>query len=167
MRLTPSRHRETLGSYHWIFLALPSPLPETLINANPQFYFTHTINSWTGTRWKGKLDPIAMESWVGQYSDESVVTGALEDYRAGASIDLDDDAEDTASAAGGALSMELLVLYSAHLGRRFDVEGVWKALAKGPVRIVKVGDEQTGHFIPIETEDTLKEMLEWLSRLQN
>ena len=166
MRLTNSRHRETLGSYHWIFLALPSPLPETLINANPKFYFTHTIDSWTGTRWKGKFDPSAMDSWVGQYSNESVVTGALEDYRAGASVDLDDDAEDTASVGGGAVGVELLVLYSAHLGRRFDVEGIWKPLAKGGFKCVKVGDEQTGHFIPIETDDTLEEMREWLSRLQ-
>ena len=167
MRLTPARrHTETLGSYHWIFLALPTPLPETLINANPKFYFTHTIDNWTGARWKGLFDPLAMQSWIGQYDDPKVVLGALEDYRAGSSIDMDDDAQDTASERGGMVEMELLVLYSAHLGHRFEVQGVWKALAKGPLKIVKVGDEKTGHFLPIETDDTLKEMLEWMGRLQ-
>ena len=49
MSLAKNTHAETFIYYHWIFLALPSPLPETLISASPSFYFTHTINSWTGT----------------------------------------------------------------------------------------------------------------------
>lgn len=38
MALDKGNHSETFKSYHWIFLALPSPLPETLIGNDPHFY---------------------------------------------------------------------------------------------------------------------------------
>ena len=32
-----------LGSYHWMFLAVPAPVPERLIAADPDFYIRHLL----------------------------------------------------------------------------------------------------------------------------
>ncbi|KAL8292811.1 hypothetical protein RQP46_000505 [Phenoliferia psychrophenolica] len=158
------RHQETFKSYHWIVLALPSPLPETLFNGSTVF-FESNIDSWTGSRFKGKFTAAAKSSWVDQYLEPAVVTGALEDYRAGASIDLDHDEADE-KAGTAAVLCPLLALYSVHLSRRFDVDAIWKDLGKASVRSVQVGDEQTGHFLPIEAvEDTVREVVEWMKAL--
>lgn len=163
---------ETFRSYHWIFLALPSPLPETLIGADPDFYMKYTIDSWTGSRFlpaRTKGSPhystnyvVAFDSWVGQYKNPEVIEGCLEDYRAGVSIDLVHDAEDLGILPA---SMETLLLYSVHLGKRFDVEGVWENLVRKG-RSLAVGDDETGHFLPVEaSEQVAKEMKTWLGEI--
>lgn len=169
MKLFPSRHYETFKSYHWIFLALDSPLPETLIGQNPAFYITHTIDSWTGSRHKNGLNPIAMNSWVGQYDSPDVILGALEDYRAGAGVDIDHDLEDEQrdGGEGAKVHCSLLVLFSVHLRKRFDVAKVWEGLAGAELRCVHVGDEGTGHFLPVEAaEETAREMVDWIATLK-
>lgn len=100
-----------------------------------------------------------------QYNEPAVVQGALEDYRAGASIDLDHDEEDE-RLGRATVECPLLVLYSVHLGNRFDVDGIWKDLAKGTLRSIQVGDEATGHFLPLEAvEETTREVVEWMAGL--
>lgn len=87
-----------------IYLALPDPMPEEMIASNPQYYYecqylsprVHhyssapvTLNKWTGDRFRGKLNPEAMKSWIEPYvQDRSRIIGSLEDYRAGATLDL-------------------------------------------------------------------------------
>ncbi|KAL8292273.1 hypothetical protein RQP46_001739 [Phenoliferia psychrophenolica] len=162
MSLEEGRHRMTFRSYHWFFLALPSPLPETMIGASIRFYMTYTIDSWTGTRMKGKLNPAAVASWVNQYDDPAVISGSLEDYRAGATIDLEHDDQDDVAA----VSTPVLILYSHHLAKWFDVEGIWKELSSGDYKAVQVGDEATGHFLPVEAaEESTREVVDWMQAL--
>ncbi|KAF5355552.1 hypothetical protein D9758_006302 [Tetrapyrgos nigripes] len=160
------KHRMTFGTYHWIFLALPSPLPETLIGASSDFYYSHTIESWTGPRSRGNFDPIAVASWVEQYRNPAVITGALEDYRAGASIDLEHDEEDERDGTA-AVDCPLLVLHSVGFGEKNDVKGIWEPLAApGKIQIRSVGDDQVGHFIPVEAaQETVAELVPWLKTL--
>ncbi|KAK1224780.1 hypothetical protein PQX77_012298 [Marasmius sp. AFHP31] len=159
-------HRTTFGTYHWIFLALPPPLPETLISASSDFYYAHTIQSWTGPRFQGRYNPIALASWIEQYRNPAVLTGALEDYRAGATIDLEDDREDEQN-GHAAVDCSLLVLHSVQFGRKFDVKGIWEKLgAPGKVTVKSVGDEDVGHFIPIEAaQEVVAELIPWLNSL--
>lgn len=176
MSLAQNNHKETFGAYHWVFLALPPPLPETLISASSDFYFHYTIASWTGKRFKHDdapesslkgvpsldFDPSALASWIDQYHDPAVLQGALEDYRAGATIDLVHDAE-----ASG-VECPLLVLHSVYLGEGPDVKAIWNAEPVDTTLLLvkQVGDEETGHFIPIEAaEDCAREIKEWLSGL--
>ncbi|KAI5475252.1 hypothetical protein MNV49_001699 [Pseudohyphozyma bogoriensis] len=160
MKYETGRHSETFGMYHWIFLALPPPIPETLINASSDAYFTATIDSWTGPRFKGKYVKEAMDSWVQQYRDPKVVEASLEDYRAGASIDLDDDERDEREGKEK-VDCPLLSLSSYFLEKRYDVKAVWEKLGRGTVEAYRVGDEETGHFLPVEAaEDTARRMVD-------
>ena len=38
-----------LGSYHWLFLAQPAPLPERLIGRDSDFYLRHLLDRWGGS----------------------------------------------------------------------------------------------------------------------
>lgn len=83
-----------LKAYHWTFLAQPYPLPETLINANPDYYLEHTLKSWTGDQTLDAFDQVAMESYLTQMREPARVRAMCEDYRAGATIDRELDKQD-------------------------------------------------------------------------
>ena len=96
-------------------------------------------------------------------------------YRAGATHDVEDDKNSginpvtrPASEAAPAFKRPLLILYSHHLGRRFDVGGIWRELSHpDKVSVHQVGDETTGHFIVNEKqEETGKRLREWLDTLE-
>ncbi|GAA5957752.1 hypothetical protein JCM21900_004960 [Sporobolomyces salmonicolor] len=163
MSYDKSRHAKTLSAYHWILLALPPPLPETLISSNPSFYIRHTIDSWAGSRFKGKFDEDAMRSWTEQYRNEEVVTGALEDYRAGISVDLDHDEADERTGKER-VDCPVLALWSEYLAKTYNVGKVWEALGPlGGVEGRRVGDGQTGHFVPLEaTAECVESLKGWL-----
>src|SRR3546814_17928141 len=39
-----------MNSYHWLLLAQPAPLPETLVGADGPGYVRHLIDRWAGHR---------------------------------------------------------------------------------------------------------------------
>ncbi|GAA5914519.1 hypothetical protein JCM6882_000407 [Rhodosporidiobolus microsporus] len=177
MSLTNNTHAITLKSYHWVLLALPSPLPEMLLSSRStrRWFIHHNLTAWSGSasRRLGALypsfadggiakeeeeetttfHPDAMKQWVEQYDDPAVLAGALEDYRAGATVDLADDAADASSPLGttspspsagdGGLahgllppSTALLALWSAglergDLARPNAVRDTWVAIGGG------------------------------------
>ncbi|KAJ3790743.1 putative epoxide hydrolase [Lentinula aff. detonsa] len=161
-----NNHQLTLNTYHWIFLAQPPTLPETLIGASSDYYFSHTIESWTGPRYRGNLDPIAVASWVEQYRNPAVLTGSLEDYRAGASIDLEHDEEDEKSGKA-AVDCPLLILHTREFkAQHKDVADIWEPLGSNGVIVKQVGDDQVGHFLPIEAAaDAIPELISWMNEI--
>ena len=65
---------------NWFFLAQPAPFPETLINANPEFYLNHILDSWS-------LHPemIPRESrkeYLVHFSKPAVIEKICAEYRA-------------------------------------------------------------------------------------
>jgi haloacetate dehalogenase len=98
---------KALASYHWSFLAVPAPVPERLIGADPEFYIRHLLQRWAG-RFEA-LDPAAVAAYVGQFRDPAVIAATCADYRAGASVDRADDAEDRQR--GAKLACPLLLIW--------------------------------------------------------
>ena len=113
--------------WHWFFLIRPAPLPETLIEANPEQY----LRSVMGSRSAG-LKPFtdeAFSEYVRCISLPDSARGICEDYRASASVDLEHDRADIE--AGRKLNMPLLVLWGAEgiVGRCFDPLHEWQQVA--------------------------------------
>ena len=81
-----------IGAFHWPFLAQPAPVPEKMIGSDPEFFLHHLLE-----RWVGDGRPLA-ESAVAEYSRHirkaTVIEAMVEDYRAGATIDLLHDQQD-------------------------------------------------------------------------
>ena len=100
-----------LRIYHWMFLAQPYPLPERLIQANPDEYFGHTLRSWAkvGT---DPFDPRALEHYLTAFRDPLRIHAACEDYRAGARADFDHDKADVES--GHKIAAPVLVLWGGN-----------------------------------------------------
>jgi len=161
-------HKETFRNAHWIYLALPSPVPETLLSASSDIYFRGAFERMTGAGLKNsdgtlKYEAEALESWITQYRDPLVLQGSLEDYRAGASIDIEHDSD-----PNSVVHCPILVLTGAHLSNRVDVEGIWKAerLDAQKLTVLSVGDDHVGHFIPYEAaEDCATKLVTWLEGL--
>lgn len=132
--------RFALGYWHWPFLAQPHPVPETLIAADPQFFF---LDAQFGGVLRGFE---AAEDYARCLSDGKVVHAICEDYRAGATYDRRLDDQDRA--AGRTITCPTQVLWGDRgaLPGWYDVLGVWRDWADEVT-----GEALTcGHFLPEE-----------------
>jgi haloacetate dehalogenase len=138
---------KALSSYHWSFLAVPAPVPETLIAADPDFYIRHLLDRWVGR--PDALHPQAVAAYLRQFHEPNVIAATCEDYRAGASIDRREDGEDRAR--GAQVACPVLVLW----GRRYLTSktasplAAWRNWAPD-VREVAL---DCGHFIAEEAPE--------------
>lgn len=135
--------------WHWFFLIRPAPLPETLIEADPESY----LRSVMGSRSAG-LKPFTAEAF-GEYlrclKQPGTARGICEDYRASASIDLDHDRADIDT--GRHLNLPLLVLWGAEgtVGRCFEPLKEWQHVATD----VRGKALPAGHYIAEEAPELL------------
>ncbi|WP_432258961.1 alpha/beta fold hydrolase [Cupriavidus sp. TMH.W2] len=140
--------------WHWFFLIQPAPFPETLINAEPDFY----IQKLMGLRHAGltPFAPDAMAAYTAAMRDPARVHAMCEDYRAAATIDLEHDRADRE--AGRRLALPLRVLWGEHgvVARCFEPLVLWQEVAAE----VSGRALPCGHYIPEEAaEALLEEML--------
>lgn len=148
-----------LKAYHWMFLAQPKPLPETLIAANSDFYAEHTLKSWTQSKSLDAFAPEALAHYKALLSAPERVHAVCEDYRAGATFDRAADEADRA--AGRKITCPTLVLWgSDYVGRShagpLDAWRAWCTDVRGQAI-------NSGHFLAEENpEDTLAALLEFL-----
>jgi haloacetate dehalogenase len=136
------------GYWHWSFLALPAPLPERLIAGDPDAFFDLHVRDQLGL---GEPAP-----YRHAFDDPAAIEAMCEDYRAGATVDVEHDAADRS--AGRRIECPLLVLWAARGGLpRFygDVLDVWRPWA----RSVTGAAIDARHFLaedsPEETADRL------------
>ena len=130
--------------YHWMFLAQPFPLPETLIAAAPRAYVDHTLASWTGAGALAPFEGPALEDYRAAFADPERVHAMCEDYRAGATLDRAADEADFA--AGRKIEAPLLALWGA-AGIPAAGESpldVWRRWARDARGAAVPG----GHFLP-------------------
>jgi haloacetate dehalogenase len=135
--------------WHWFFLIRPAPLPESLIEANPEQY----LRSVMGSRSAG-LTPFTDEAFAEYLRCLQLpgsARGICEDYRAAASIDLEHDRADLA--AGHRLEMPVLALWGAEgtVGRCFDPMKEWQKVATD----VRGAALPSGHYIAEEAPELL------------
>ena len=137
--------------WHWFFLIRPAPLPERLIEADPEQYLLSVM----GSRSAG-LQPFtapALAEYVRCIQLPGTARGICEDYRASASIDLEHDREDID--AGRHLNLPVLVLWGAQgtVGRCFDPLAEWQKVATN----VRGQALPCGHYIGEEVPQLLLE----------
>ncbi|MDR6234309.1 haloacetate dehalogenase [Pseudomonas psychrotolerans] len=113
--------------WHWFFLIRPAPLPERLIEADPEGYLKGVM----GTRSAGlaPFPPEVLAEYLRCLSLPGTARGICEDYRASAGIDLAHDQADLD--AGRRLELPLRVLWGAEgtVGRCFDPLAEWRQVA--------------------------------------
>ena len=144
--------------YHWFFFLQPEPLPELLIGADPAAYLRSLLGAWGSDR-LDCYDPEAYADYERCFSDPDARHAMLEDYRAGASIDLDHDAE------GGLIAAPTLVVWGTEgvVARNpEDPLEVWRRYGRDVAGAAVAG---AGHFLVEEQpEAVLARLRRFLAR---
>lgn len=146
--------------YHWFFLSQDPDLPEHLIGADPGYWLRHTLAQWSGATGIDGFAPEAVEEYLRCFRDPHVIRASCEDYRAGASIDLEHDEVD--AAAGRRVECPVLALWGAagFVGRAYDVVDVWNRYAT----LVRGQALDCGHFLAEEEPNaTLTALTDFLA----
>ena len=132
------------SNYHWFFLIQPAPLPETLIGNSVDFFLRGRFANLIPQG----ITPEAYAEYFRCFSNPQTIHATCEDYRAGASIDLEHDEADRAKK----IACPMMALWSerGNTGRTFDVKATWQARAAMPVSGKALPG---GHFLPEETTD--------------
>lgn len=149
-----------LKMYHWLMLAQPEPLPETLIAGAPTYYLEHTLASWTAAKDLSAFDERALEHYRAFFAEPTRIHACCEDYRAGAGIDMDFDSTDRD--AGRLIDVPLVAIWG---GRGLSPTGdnpldIWRQWAPDAEGCGVDG----GHFIAEEApEETLAALLRFMT----
>ena len=166
MDITPTYHmfKNTdqafaTGYYHWFFLIQGDNLPETLIGSNSRYYLEEKLKRWSAkdAKYETIFNKLAVDEYVRCFDKESIHS-TCEDYRAGASIDMNDDEKDR----NRKITMPLLVLWGekGFVNRTYDVINVWEEYAND----VRGKSLDCGHFLAEEKSDEVTiELLEFFS----
>lgn len=141
--------------FHWFFLIQPAPFPETLIGNNAEFYLrSRFLRPTSGV---GAFTPEAFAEYLRCFKDPATIHATCEDYRAGATIDVEHSNEDGKKR----VVCPLLVLWGERgtVGRLYDVMKIWREHA---VNVTGKG-LPAGHFLPEEIpNETLSALLSFL-----
>lgn len=152
MDIVPTLHRfdtidtrGALGAWHWFFLAQPGGLPERLIGAEPEFFLRHLLRSWFAPG--AEAAPEAMAEYLRCFRLPGTIRATCAEYRAGATLDLEQDRADFE--AGRRVACPLHVLWGAgsSQGSGGGLVEVWRRFASGPVTGRGLA---CGHFLPEE-----------------
>ncbi|MDT7699740.1 MAG: haloacetate dehalogenase [Pseudonocardiales bacterium] len=148
--------------YHWFLFIQPFDLPERLLAGDPGAYLHSLLGGWGSG-----LDahaPAAVAEYERVFADPDARHAMLEDYRAGASIDLAHDAE--SERAGRRIAAPCLVLWGGRgvVGNSRDHPlEVWRSRAADPSLVTGEPIAEAGHFFVDERpEETLAALAPFL-----
>jgi haloacetate dehalogenase len=135
--------------YHWFFLIQSRGLPEHMIGLDPDYYLADKLSRWS--RVPKAFHPEAVTEYMRCFRDPAAIHATCEDYRAGATIDLEHDEADLDQR----IQCPLLVLWGEQgfVGQQYDIMELWRQ------RAVDVRGEalDCGHFVVEEApRETLK-----------
>ncbi|MET9919251.1 alpha/beta hydrolase [Streptomyces sp. NPDC006435] len=144
------------AGFHLYLMAQPPGLPETMIGASADAFFSHFLDGWTG-------DPEALPADIRDTyleASRNAVPSIVADYRASAGIDVEHDRADRA--AGRRLTMPVSVLqqdWGAALG--YEAAALWGAWAAD----LEHTTVSCGHFMAEEAPaDIVKALRDLLAR---
>ena len=141
--------------FHWFFLIQAAPFPETLIGNSAEFYLRSRFLRQNAASHVFTAEAVA--EYLRCFKDPATIHATCEDYRAGATIDIEHSNAD----GGKKVQCPLLVLWSQRgtVGRLYDVMAIWRQHAVNVVGRALAA----GHFLPEEVPDeTLAELLPFL-----
>jgi haloacetate dehalogenase len=130
--------------FHWYFLIQPQPLPEKLIGHDPAVWLNNTFRKLSSQ--PAAFSDSMIAEYLRTFGTPEGIHASCEDYRAGATVDLDNDRADVA--AGRKIACPTLILWGVRgvVGRLFQPLEAWRDLVASPVGAAI----DCGHFIPEE-----------------
>jgi len=142
-RMYSQTNQEFATRYFWWFFQIqPAPLPELMIQANPELYLRSHLDTQSKTA--GAVTAEAFSEYLRCYKLPNAIQAVCEDYRAAVSIDMDQTKADN----GRKATVPILALWGAEgtVGQVFDVLGLWRQEAQ----TVSGHSLPCGHLLPEE-----------------
>ena len=146
-------NRHVAGGYwHWYFLALPAPFPETLIGRDPDFYFETSMFGW-GRGSAEDFDAGQLDEYRRCWRDPAMIHASCSDYRAAATIDLAHDSADIEVK----VTCPILALWgeAGLMHQLFDMRAEWEKRCSDVATATLPG----GHFFPDQLPDDTASIL--------
>ena len=150
-KLYASTNKEFASAYwHWFFLIQDAPLPETLLSNNASFFF----KEWVFYGMIPKFIPEEIyKEYLRHFKNPANMHAMCEDYRAGATIDLEHDEQDM----NVKITCPVLALWGANgvMGTQFNVIETWRERALN----VSGKSLPCGHWLPEQLPEQVYEEL--------
>lgn len=142
-----------LGFWVWLFLAAPSPIPETLIQGAPGFFVDHMLDGWAAPHHTVETDIRA--AYRQQFHDPDRVASMCQQYRAAATVDRADDEADRDDHRQVQAPVQVLWSQDGAVDAWYDPIAIWKRWADN----VEGEALPCGHFLPEEQPDLTARLL--------
>jgi haloacetate dehalogenase len=139
--------RELAAAYwHWFFFQAPD-LPELMIGAVPEAFLRYMFRALTARA--GAIEEPMVQEYLRAFTLPGTIRAGLEDYRAAATRDFEDDERDL----GLKVRCPVLAIWGEHgkMHTLFDVLASWREKAQD----VRGHALACGHFIPEEAPEEL------------
>jgi haloacetate dehalogenase len=141
-------------SWHWFFNIQPYDLPEKMMGADPDWFIKKKLAKTD--QGLSIFDPAALEDFMRCFRNPETIHAICEDYRAGASIDVEMDEADMQ--AGRKIDCPVLLLWGATggVGRNQKSMEIWPRYASD----IRAGKAMpSGHYVQEEApEETYAEL---------
>ncbi len=127
--------------WHWLFHLVPD-LPEALTAGREEIYLRYCFKAWSFN--PAAIEEEAVQEYLRCFRQPGAMRAAFDDYRAGGTIDLEQDAADRGKKVGA----PTLVLWGgSRQAQSADMLTVWKERCE---RVEGHAVPDCGHFIPEE-----------------
>lgn len=151
---------------HWGYLSQPYPKPETEIGHDPIPYFEGLLRKWSAAGDLDAFDPRALESYWQSCNEPTRIHAFCEDYRAGATRDVEADEADLA--VGKTIQCPTYVIWSdfylvsGPVGHEQQPLEIWRKSFAPKAHGAGIS---SGHFVAEENPGaTLEALQEFLNR---
>jgi len=148
--------RLAMRIWHWTFLALPAPFPETLIGKDSRYFMDWRFARGTKMKDLSAFDPRALAHYHAFFDDPARIHAICEDYRAGRTTDLAHDEADRA--ADKRIASPLLAVWGAAGGVPAETDdplATWREWA----RDVRGFPLDSGHYLAEEAPQATAQAL--------
>lgn len=161
--------KEVTGYFHWPFLANVDLATRMITAYGGAKWCTEMISAWAGKNAEGleklKSDD-SLDVYGGFFEKEEVIRASCEDYKHGATTDL--EAQEKDQKEGRKIDVPLLLLFGKDfIGKRYDFSTVWNDWVQDGVKITNHGlPNEVGHFGAEEAPEECGEVIgKWLGGL--
>lgn len=157
------------GYFHWPFLANVDLATKMIMAYGGGKWCKEMTMWWPGSNEEGLKNlqsDGSMDVYGGFFEQESVVRASCEDYKHGATTDV--EAQERDQKEGRKIGVPLLLLYGKDfIGKRYDFVAVWKEWVNEGVKITDHGLKNgIGHFgIEEAPEECAKAICGWIKDL--
>lgn len=135
--------------FHWFLLVQAAPFPETIITHSPMAF----AERFFGRAGMGTFHHECLAYYISMLASPEAVHGMCEDYRAGASIDMEEARKDIEAKRHVKCRVRVLWGKKGVIEKTYDAISEWKEVhASGEVDGESV---DCGHYIPEEAPDVI------------